>query len=155
MPLVEESKQALKSLIGNVERRILLFQFVNAEHATIQIRYASIFLHKVLLMAWRIQTIVEQADQETTIEGIVEMALAFLALHPSQFVAQVVGIQIEETFLLNEVAEHQSIEHDRGVPLLVAILLEVRYLVVYTRNIFGEIGVFLAKTSIEVFSNLF
>ena len=163
MPLVEEGKQAFKSFISNVKRRILLFQFVNAEHTTIQIRYASVFLHKVLLMAWRIQTIVEQTDQETTIERIVEMPLSFLTFHPSQLVSQVVGIQIEETFLLNEVAEHQAVQHDRGVPLLVAIWYLLRLIslfvffiniVVNTRNVLGKVGVLLAEARIEVLGNL-
>lgn len=98
MPLVKEGKQALKGFISNVERRIFLFQFVNAEHTTAQIRYTSILLYEVLLMTWRIQSIVEQTDQKTTIERIVEMALALLALYPSQLVAQVVDVQVEKTF---------------------------------------------------------
>ena len=44
------------------------------------------------------------------------MIIAFFCLHLSQFVWEVIYISIKESFFLNEIAEHQPVEHHRSIP---------------------------------------
>ena len=68
--------------------------------------------------------------------------------YPRQLFTQIVDIEVEETLLLDEVAEHQSIEHHRGVPLLILVLLRFDA-VINPRDVLGKAGVLLAETGIE------
>ncbi|NLF73637.1 MAG: hypothetical protein GX575_31750 [Candidatus Anammoximicrobium sp.] len=51
----------------------------------------------------------------------VEFVLAVFLLHGQQPVTQVVGIVVQESFLLDKIDEHQPVQHERGVPLLVVL----------------------------------
>ena len=104
-------------------------------------------------MDWRIKSIVEQTGKETTIERE-ELAFALPFLHPFQFVLQIVKIAVKESFLLNEVAEHQTIEHHRSVPLLVVVVLCLN-MVVYAGNEISKRLVLLLESSIKVLCNFF
>ena len=82
-----------------------------------------------------------------------EAILALLLARPLQLVAQIIYIAIQKTFFLNEVAEHQAIEHHRGVPLFVFVLLIIN-MVVNACNKFGKVAVLFLKPGIEIFGNL-
>ena len=152
MPLVEEVEQALKCSIGNVEFGVLLFYLVHIEHAPIQIRYATIDSFKLMIMFGSIESIMEEIDQKAFIELIKETVLAFLLACPLQFVAQIIWIAIQEAFLLNEVTEHQAVEHHRCVPLFVLVLLIIN-MVVNAGNKFCKVAVLFLKPGIEVLGN--
>ena len=104
-------------------------------------------------MDWRIKSIVEQTGKETTIERE-ELSFALPFLNPFQFVLQIVKIAVEKSFLLNEVAEHQAIEHHRSVPLLVVVVLCLN-MVVYAGNEISKRLVLLLESSIKVLCNFF
>jgi hypothetical protein len=53
-----------------------------------------------------------------------ELVVAPGLAHPCQAVAKIVGVAVEEPFLLNEVDEHQPIEHQRRVPLQIGLGLD-------------------------------
>ena len=46
-----------------------------------------------------------------------ELVLALLLLHALEAVAKIVAVAVEKALLLDEVDEHQPVEHQRGVPL--------------------------------------
>ena len=64
--------------------------------------------------------LVEETQQEDTVE-LLEAPAAALALYHPQTVAQVVGVAVQETLLLNEVYEHHAVEHEGGVPVPIAL----------------------------------
>ena len=75
--------------------------------------------------------------QETPIKGLKETVFALFTTHPCQLITKIVGIVVEETFLLDEVTEHEAVEHDAGIPLFVAVAL-LFYVIIYTRYEFDE-----------------
>ena len=124
------------------------------EHATIEIGYLAIHLLKLTFVAWCIQAILEELHEEPLVERLKKLVFAPLLLAPRELVAQVVDIAVKKTLLLYEVTEHQSVEHHRGVPLLVAVRLQVSNLVIDTRNKLDKSIVFFLEACIEVLSNL-
>ena len=97
----------------------------------------------------RVQPSVEQLGKEAAVEGLEKAVLATLALHPPQLFLQIVEIAVKEAFLLYEVTEHEAVEHDGRVPLLVAVL-RGGYLVVDAADEVGKCLVFLAEARVEV-----
>ena len=61
-------------------------------------------------------------NQKALVEGFEKLVFATLLLHPTKFVSQIMLIAIKETFLLDEIAKHQAIEHNRCIPLLALIV---------------------------------
>ena len=96
----------------------------------------------------------KQRTEKPLIERVVEAVLAFFTLHPREFFAQIVLVHVEETFLLDEITEHQSVEHDACIPLLVLVLLYID-IIVQTRNVIDKTGMLLAETRVEVLCNPF
>ena len=66
------------------------------------------------------QPFVKQAQQELAVETL-ELVGAVLFLHHLQAVAEVVLVAIQEALLLDEVDEHQPVQHQGGVPVPVAL----------------------------------
>ena len=62
----------------------------------------------------------EQPQQKVAVEGL-EFVLALGLTDHLQAVAQVVGVAVQEALLLDEVDEHQAVEHQRRVPLQVGV----------------------------------
>ena len=62
----------------------------------------------------------EEAQQENAVE-LLEAPAAALALYHAQTVAEVVGVTVQETLLLDEVDEHHAVEHEGGVPVPIAL----------------------------------
>ena len=65
------------------------------------------------------ETLMEQAQKEIAVEGI-ELVLPVLGAHPLQPVAEIVAVVVEEALALDEVDEHQAVEHHGGIPLAIA-----------------------------------
>ncbi len=152
VPFVEEVEETAESLVGYVKSGIVLLYLVNIEHTAIQIRDAPIDGFKRLVLVGCVQSVVEQADEESLVELFEEAVFALVLLCPLQLMTQVIDITIEETFLLNEVAEHEAVEHNAGVPLLVLVVL-VGQVVVNACNELGEVGVLFLEACIEVFGD--
>ena len=68
-----------------------------------------------------IESALEELHEEALVERLKELIFASLLLTPCQLVSQIIDIAIEKSLLLNEIAKHQSVEHHRGIPLLIAI----------------------------------
>ena len=94
-----------------------------------------------------VQTFVEHSTKESLIERTKKLVFALLLTYPLEFVLQVVGIHIKEALFLNEVTEHESVEHNAGIPILVLVIID-------TRNVFLEGSMLLAELRIEVLSDL-
>ncbi len=69
------------------------------------------------------QAVVEQPQQEVAVERQ-EFVLALGLANELHAVAQVIGVAVEEAFLLDEVDEHQAVEHEGRVPLQVGVGLD-------------------------------
>ena len=100
-----------------------------------------------------VEPVMEQVDKKALIEMVEEAILALLLACPLQLVAQIIDITIQETFFLNEVTEHQPVEHHRGIPLFVLVLLIIN-MVVNACDKFGKVAVLFLKPGIEIFGNL-
>ena len=148
VPLIEEVEEIDKRLIGNINACMFTLQLVVIEHATVQIRYATIHRQELFCIMTRIvQTFVEHSTKESLIERTKKLVFALLLTYPLEFVLQVVGIHIKEALFLNEVTEHESVEHNAGIPILVLVIID-------TRNVFLEGSMLLAELRIEVLSDL-
>src|SRR5260221_857409 len=74
------------------------------------------------------QPLVEEFQQEIAIECM-ELILPPFLLHAPQLTEEVVGIAIEltwclciqETLALDKIDEHQTVEHERGIPLAISL----------------------------------
>ena len=62
----------------------------------------------------------EEPEQEVAVEGV-ELVSSSQRLQCPKAVAEVVAISVEEALLLNEVHEHQAVEHYGRVPLAVLL----------------------------------
>ena len=60
----------------------------------------------------------EEPAEKETVEGV-ELVMAKLCLHLSQFVFKIIHIAVKEWLFLNKVNEHEPIEHHGRVPLLI------------------------------------
>src|SRR5581483_10459966 len=58
----------------------------------------------------------EKPQEEILVERQ-ELVLAAFALDSAQPVAKVIGIAVKETFFLDEIDEHQAVQHQGRVPL--------------------------------------
>ena len=84
----------------------------------------------------------EQPEQEYAIEAV-KVALSKARLHLAHAVAQIVAVVVEEPLLLDEIDEHETVEHERCVPLTICRLLN-------PLDEFQERRVFVAKTIVEL-----
>ena len=82
MPFIKEVEETDKSFISNIQISIIPFYLVHIKHSAIEIRYASINIFKVLIMLWRVKSIMEKVDEEAFIEFIKEAVFAFLLASP-------------------------------------------------------------------------
>ena len=148
MPLVEELEQLLKDLVGYVEVFVLAFKPMLGEHAAVQVRDASVGRDEVLrpLLQRTVEPVLEKIAQEAPVEGI-ELVLASRLLHPLELVAEVVLVLIEKALLLDEVAEHEPVEHDRRIPLAILIAGDAQ-------NALDELVVLLLEALVELLRHL-
>ncbi len=115
---VEETEQALEGRIGYIDVGVGFLQLVHIEQSTVQIRYIADQAGQIgrAVGLGRAQPLVEQAAQEQSIKGMKPVP-ACLGLNLAQAVGQIVGVAVQKTLALDEVDEHQAIQHQRGVPL--------------------------------------
>ncbi len=70
----------------------------------------------------------EEAQQKMAVEGKKGRSMLrpyiLALLHQTQLDAQVVVVSVQETLFLDEVDEHQAVEHERGIPLTVGFSLD-------------------------------
>src|SRR5213083_2378351 len=70
----------------------------------------------------------EEAQQKMAVEGKKGRSMLrpyiLVLLHQTQLGAQVVVVFIKEALFLNEIDEHEPIEHERGVPLAIGFGLD-------------------------------
>src|SRR5574344_2629743 len=105
-------------------------------------------------MSGRIQSVLEQMDKKLQIERTEEFIFTPLLFAPFHFITKIIGLSIQETFFLNEIAEHQTVEHHRSVPLLVSVLFQIRDVIINTRDKLGKGVVLFFETSIKVLGHL-
>ena len=117
------------------------------EHTAIKVGNAAINCLKFSIVSRIIQPSVKQNTQKTFIETVEKLVITSLLLCPLQFITQIVWIKIQKAFLLNKVAEHQSVQHHRGVPLLISLNL-------YALNKRHKRIMLFFETCIEVFGYL-
>ena len=88
----------------------------------------------------------EEPQEEMPVEGE-ELVLSLAGLHHLQPVAQVILVAVQKALLLDEVDEHQSVEHQGGVPCPI----------VFGRDTLHELeegGMFLLEAVVEPLGNL-
>ena len=147
-PLVEEIEDALEGLVGYVNILIRLLDGMFGEHAAIEIGDAAIGLLEIgrALRNRLVESILEEVLKERAIEGV-ELVFAARLLHPHKLVAEVVLVVVEKTLLLDEVAKHEPIEHDRSIPLSILLHRDVLYSL-------NKLLVLLAESLIELLRDL-
>ncbi len=101
----------------------------------------------------------EEVEQEIAIERM-KLVCAILLLHHVKAVAQVVRIAIEriialcieEALALNEIDKHQAVQHHRGIPGALLVLLLVQLM--DTCNKVLKNGMLFLKAVVETFRHL-
>ena len=63
----------------------------------------------------------EQPQQEVAVEGE-EFPLALALLDHPEAILEVICVPVQKTLALDEVDEHQPVEHERGIPLSVTLV---------------------------------
>ena len=63
----------------------------------------------------------EQPEQEVAIKAV-ELVLPMFGFGFAQAIAEIIGVAIKEPFSLDEVEEHQPVQHDRRVPFVLTLV---------------------------------
>ena len=126
--LVEVIEDALEGFVGNLDVLAVAFgpfEFMHVEQAAVEIRDVAEQFFQVgrAILAAFAEAFVEQAEQEVAVEGI-ELVLALFLLAAVEPVAEVIGVAVEETLALDEIDEHQAVEHDGRIPFAVGHLAD-------------------------------
>ena len=130
MPLVliEVVEDALEGFVGNLDVLAVafgLFELMHVEQAAVEIRDVAEEFFEVgrAVFAAFAEAFVEQAEQEVAVEGV-ELVLALFLLAAVEPIAKVIVVAVEEAFALDEIDEHQAVEHDGGIPFAVGHLAD-------------------------------
>ena len=137
---VEQRKQVVEGLIGNLDLRIVLFDTVREEQTAVEVfDFAEQFFRLGRAFAFRLG----EAFKEQRLEELGVVAVLAALLRLSQLVAEVVQVPvINKSFLLQEVDKHQPVEQDRGVPAPLPLVAD-------TANQFQERDVLFLKLAEE------
>jgi hypothetical protein len=118
-------KSRSKALSGIAMSLCFVSSLVNVEETAVEVwdlaDQGVEFLRSLIRLG--AEALVEQTEQELAVEGP-ELVLALGGLELAQAVTEVVMVAVEQALLLDEVAEHQAVEHDRGVPVPVGNALD-------------------------------
>jgi hypothetical protein len=149
MPLVliEVIEDALEGPVENLNGLPSLLDDVFLEEAAIQIRDAAQQVLEFLGPGLAAQALVEQPQQEVAVKRI-ELVLAFLLLATLEPVAEVVRIAVQEALPLDEIDEHQAVEHDGRIPLAVGGIINAL-------DDLEETGVLFFELVVEPFGDVF
>ena len=120
--LIEEGEDLFECLVRDVYAGVLLFQGVDGEDAAVQVRDRSEKVAKFGTPLLAAQPVVEQLEQEGPVETE-ELRLGAGLLDHGESVAEIVLVLVEKALLLNEVYELEAVEHDRGVPLALVLVV--------------------------------
>ena len=98
---------------------------MHVEQAAVQIRDVAEQLFQIgrAVFAAFAEAFVEQAEQEITVERV-ELVLALFLLATVEAVAEVIGVAVEKALALDEIDEHQAVEHDGRIPFAVGHLAD-------------------------------
>jgi len=112
--LLEEVEDLLEGGVRNPD--FFAMQFLNLvalEDAAVQIRHLAQQLvgGGGSVLGFSGEALEEQGAEEAGVEPVFA-----LPLHPRELVPQVVGVAVEESFFLDEIDEHETVEHHGGVP---------------------------------------
>lgn len=149
MPLIEEGEELVKDVVGDVDLRVAGLDLVLGEHAAVQVGDASVGREKRLAarLAGGVESLAEEGAKEAAVEGLIERALLVLRLIFLELVSEVVRVFVKEPLLLQEVAEHEAVEHDGGVPFAVGVVGDVL-------NAVNESVMLCAEAAVEVLGHL-
>ena len=100
---------------------------------------------KVLASFLAPQRLVKESEKKVAVEGV-ELVLAVLFAHLAESIAEVVSVPIQKTLSLNEVNEHQAVEHHAGIPLLIGAVGD-------TADELQECRVLLLEPVVEAFGD--
>ncbi len=123
MPLVatEEGEERLEGRVGDVDAGVVALQFLRLEEAAVEVRHVAdeSAQARVAGDSRRIQSLMEQPPEELAVERVKAgsgFAVPELAgRYAPEPVLQIRWVAIEEVLLLDEIDEHQPVEHQRGV----------------------------------------
>ena len=126
--LIEEREELLKRLVGDGDLRVRALQHMHIEQAAVEIGHVAQQRLEFWCMHTLTQPLMEELQQEIAVEGV-ELILSPFLLHETQPVGEIVGIAIEparcfcvqEALALDEIDEHQAVEHERGIPLAISL----------------------------------
>jgi hypothetical protein len=96
---------------------------MDVEHASVQIGDAAQKFFEVRSAVLVSQPFVEKAEQKIAVKRV-ELILAVFRNRPVESVTKVVRVPVQKSLTLNEIHEHQAVEHDRCIPLLVGLVLD-------------------------------
>ncbi|OQB92162.1 MAG: hypothetical protein BWX84_01071 [Verrucomicrobia bacterium ADurb.Bin118] len=113
--LIEIIEDALERAIGNLDSTVGLLDDVRLKKTAIQVGDAAEQVLEFRRAGLAAQPFMEQSQQEVAVERVKFIPPLFLltALEP---VAQVMRVPIQKAFALDEIDEHEAVEHDRTVP---------------------------------------
>ena len=98
---------------------------MDVEESAIQIGHRAQERREVgvdVALTWLLrEALVEQCEQKVLVESK-ELAFASLRLDLREPVTQIVHVPVEKSLPLDKVDEHQSVEHQGGIPLLVGLV---------------------------------
>ena len=118
--LVEKIEQLLESLVGYIDPGIAFFQLVDLEKAAVKVGHLAEQLFQVAVefafLCYFPKPVMEEPEKKVAIEGL-EFILTLGLADQSQPVTKIFRVAVKKAFFLDEVHEHQAIEHERGVPL--------------------------------------
>ena len=125
MPLVgvEVIEHALEGLVGNLDGLAValgFFEFMHVEETTVEIGDVAEQFFEIwrAVLAAPAEALVEETKQEVAVKGV-ELILPFFLLAALEAMAEVVAVAVEKPLLLDEIDEHQAVEHDGRIPLAV------------------------------------
>src|SRR5208337_5177858 len=141
-PTIEERKKPVECVVGDVDARVSLLEFVNFEQAAVEVGHLTqdrLEIRRALLLP---QAFVKEPEKKVTVKAQ-KLVLPLPLQDHLEAVLKVPSIAIKESFLLNEIDEHQPVEHERGIPLPVGIDWDAL-------DELQEAGVFLLELVVEL-----
>ena len=118
MPVVflEEAEELLKGSVGNNDGlAVKLLDLVLLEEAAVQVGDLA---EQLVRGGGTLRLLPSKALKEERAEKISVIGIRLAVAALGELVAQIVLVSIQEALLLNEVKEHQPIDHDGGIPAL-------------------------------------
>ncbi len=125
--LIEEVEQLFEGLVGDVDIGVAFFKLMDLEKAAVEIgdlaeEFCQVGVELALIGGFA-KAVVEEAEQEVAVKRL-KLVLALRLADHLETVAQVVHIAVEKSLFLDEVHEHQAVEHEGRVPLEIGVALD-------------------------------